>query len=450
MTFRHAITPAFLTLALLLGGASAAGYAANLVLQLAALPLIGWSLWTLRNDPPSGPGRALLLFTAALVAFCLLQLVPLPPAIWAALPGRGWVVRNFALLQSPLPWLPLSLAPDRSLASLLWLLPAIAALLAMVALGAFRARWVAWTVVAGTAVAVGLGALQLVGNGAYLYAVTNRGTAVGFFANANHHATLLLASIPFIAALQAQAGRRTRSRRNGSAIAVLTAAAFAVVAVGLLTNHSLAGVGLCVPVALASFLFIRRDRTGVRPWLLGLAGLISVSAIVVIVLGPFGNNLIGEQRENADLSRQTSITRTLHAAGEYLPFGSGVGSFLAIYRTQEPAETTTRTYMNHAHSDWAELALETGVPGLVFAAAFLWWWCRRVGAIWGADEVDRFGRAAAIASATIMVHSLVDYPLRTAALSTLFAVCLGLMSGVRPYAPRAAQPRLTRRVEVEL
>lgn len=450
MILRHAITPVFLAFCLLLGGASAAGFSANLLLQIASLPLIGWGLWTVRYDPPAGPARALLLLLTGLVALCLLQLVPLPPSVWTALHGREPVARGFALLGLPLPWLPLSLAPDRSMASLLWLLPAFATLLAIVALGAFRARWIAWTLVAVTGLAVALGALQLVGGGAYLYAITNHGAAVGFFANANHHATLLLAAIPFIAGLQAHASRRARSHRDASAVAVLTGAAFLVVAVGLLTNLSLAGIGLCVPVALASFLFIRRGQVAIRPWLLGMAAALSLAAVAVIVWGPFGNNLIGEQRENPDLSRQTSFARTLDAAGEYLPFGSGVGTFLSIYRTQEPPESVTRTYMNHAHSDWLELLLETGLPGLLLAGLFLLWWSRRVLDIWRADEIDYFGRAAAIASATMMVHSIVDYPLRTAALSALFAACLGLMAGVRPYIARAKQPRTSRHRAIEL
>ena len=55
--------------------------------------------------------------------------------------------------------------------------------------------------------------------------------------------------------------------------------------------------------------------------------------------------------------------------------------------------------------------------------------------IWTKDkQPDHFARAAVIASAAIVAHSLVDYPLRTAALSTLFAVCVALMAQPRPSA----------------
>jgi O-antigen ligase len=90
-----------------------------------------------------------------------------------------------------------------------------------------------------------------------------------------------------------------------------------------------------------------------------------------------------------------------------------------------------RFYMNHVHSDYIELALETGIPGLLVLALFLLWWVRRTVSIWKADEPDYFARAATIASAGILAHSLVDYPLRTAAMSAVFAMCCALMAEPR-------------------
>jgi O-antigen ligase len=88
--------------------------------------------------------------------------------------------------------------------------------------------------------------------------------------------------------------------------------------------------------------------------------------------------------------------------------------------------------MNHAHSDLLEIFLETGVLGIGLLALFLLWWLRRAFLIWRADEPDQFARAATIATAAIMTHSLVDYPLRTAAISAVFAMCLALMADARP------------------
>lgn len=431
---RRAIAPAYLLACLLLGGASAAGFLANLALQLAAIPLIGWALWRLSAGGVPRQVRAPLGLLAALVAVMLLQLVPLPPAIWTMLPGRGAIVEGYRLLALPLPWLPLTLTPAAALWDLLWLLPAFAAFLAVAVIGAFRGRSIAAVIVAVTLVSVALGAMQVVGgSSAYLYEVTNVGVAVGFFANGNHNATLMLTSIPFLAALQATLLGASESQRSASALRLLVAAAYGVIAVGLVLNASLAGIGLGVPVALTTWLTFGRQRRAVRRFLLAVTLAGSLSTLVGIAVGPFGNNLFGRQTQNIALSRQTSFALTLRASAQYLPIGSGSGSFQSVYRTQEPLSSVTTTFMNHAHSDWLELLLETGLVGIALAALFLIWWGTRVAATWRAELPDPFAQAAAIASAAMLLHSVVDYPLRTAALSALFAMCVALLAGARPY-----------------
>jgi O-antigen ligase len=176
--------------------------------------------------------------------------------------------------------------------------------------------------------------------------------------------------------------------------------------------------------------------------------IVSIATVVTIVVGPFGNNLFGAQKANVELSRQTSFALTVRAAHDYFPIGSGTGSFQPVYHMQEPLASVTTTFMNHAHSDWLELLLETGIVGLAFAALFLTWWGVRLRAIWRAKEPDPFAQAAVIATAAIMLHSVVDYPLRTAALSAVFAACIGLMSGVRPYTQRSRQPSLARHLSL--
>ena len=446
---RHALVPAYLLACLLLGGASAAGIIANLLLQLAALPLIGWSLWSLAQSGVPRATRSPLILLALLVLVAAVQLIPLPPGVWTALPGRGPIVQGYRMLGVALPWLPLTLAPQGALASLLWLLPAIAVLLATLVLGAFRGRWIAGVIVAVTAVSVGVGALQVIGGGsAYFYTITNYGVGVGFFANGNHNATQLVVCIPFLAALQAALLRGRRSSRNASAVRLLVAGAYAVILVGLLINGSLAGIGLGVPVALVTWLVFGRQRPVVKRLAAALTVVATIAVLVTIAVGPFGNNLFGAQVANADTSRQTSFTRTLDAAGDYLPFGSGIGTFQSIYRTKEPLSSITPTYMNHAHSDWIELLLETGLVGLAVAALFLAWWGVRMRAIWGLEEREPFAQAATIASAAILLHSLVDYPLRTAAISAVFAACVALMAGVRPFTPVRASKQTAKHLEL--
>src|SRR3546814_3413651 len=79
-----------------------------------------------------------------------------------------------------------------------------------------------------------------------------------------------------------------------------------------------------------------------------------------------------------------------------------------------------------------------GLPGLALIVAFLLWWVRRTHAIWLSNESGPLQRAATIASAAILVQSAVGYPLRTAALSAVFAACCALMARPRV---RKEEPR---------
>ncbi|RZL73858.1 MAG: O-antigen ligase domain-containing protein, partial [Sphingomonas sp.] len=187
---RRAIVPAYLVACLLLGGASAAGFIANFLLQLAGLPLIGWALWRILQEPPPPQARIPLALLALFVSITLAQFIPLPPEIWTKLPGRAVIVDGYRLLDIALPWSPLTLTPEAAVSSVLWLLPAIATLLGVIVLGAFRERGIAVAIVAVTIVSIAIGTLQVAGGGsAYFYRITNHGVAVGVFANANHNAT---------------------------------------------------------------------------------------------------------------------------------------------------------------------------------------------------------------------------------------------------------------------
>lgn len=431
MNSRALAIPAYLCLCLILGGATLAGYTANLALQLLALPLLLFAFLSVRPTPLSLAARLLIALTVILVGVLALHLVPLPPSIWSSLPGRQPVADGYSMLGLPLPWLPLSLAPDVALTSLIWMLPAIAILLGILLAGAYKARWLAWAIVLTALLSIVIAAGQRADatSPLYFYQVTNRGFGVGFFANANHQATLMLCTLAFLAALLVDAsGQSGGSRKRGHSGKVLACVgAFLVLAIGLAVNGSLAGLGLGVPVAAASLLLAPSIRKRINPWIAGgIVAIVGAASIFVVFAGPLGNNLTGDAASSSE-SRAVSITTTAEAAVDYLPLGSGLATFPQVYRTYENPSEATATWMNHAHSDYAELLLELGIPGVVLVLMFLLWWVWRTIAIWAGDE-DVFARAATIASGAILAHSLVDYPLRTAAIGAVFAVCCALMA----------------------
>lgn len=431
---RLAAIPAFLLLCLLLGGASAAGIWANMVLQLLAIPFILWAVIVRRGTPMPAPGRRLIVGLVLLFLLFGAHLVPLPPGIWTSLPGREPIVEGYRLLGQPLPWLPISLVPYATLSSALWLLPAVAVLLGIVRVGAFKSAWLAWVIALVATASVMIGALQVVGGHQstwYFYSITNRGSTTGFFANSNHMATLLVCAIPFLAALYLGSMGRGKSSRRASGMFVILAGALAVLLVGIVINGSLAGVGLSIPAAFASFLMIWSRKRKLPRWIWGGVALLLAGATVLVYNVPFSNNNLTGEGKSASDSRFYSFSLSSEAAADYFPVGSGIGTFVRIFPMYEDPGTVDRYYMNHVHGDYIEVALETGAAGVLLIALFLLWWGSRAVAIWRAEQPDYYARAATIASAAILVHSIVDYPLRTAAISALFAVCCALMSEPR-------------------
>ena len=111
------------------------------------------------------------------------------------------------------------------------------------------------------------------------------------------------------------------------------------------------------------------------------------------------------------------------------PTGSGLGSFTQVYAMHQPDRYTSTTWVNHAHNDYAELFLELGIPGLLLIAAFLIWFVRAGFQIWRrrADPDMAIAQAAWLSIALLLLHSLVDYPLRTAAMAALLATAVALI-----------------------
>jgi len=147
------------------------------------------------------------------------------------------------------------------------------------------------------------------------------------------------------------------------------------------------------------------------------------------------------ERLDSDVFKDTRLVIlpvTAKAAIEHLPFGSGVGTFVPVYAAREPIETMVDAFVNHAHNDFLELWLETGVAGALVIIAFIVWWTSRV---WISLRAPSSGRnnlilGAAVTTGLLLAHSAIEYPMRTQALACLFAMLCGFLchAGASPAA----------------
>lgn len=429
-----------LAFSIVFGGASRDHALRLALVELAALPVLvisGSQLWSRGTWREHRFGLGLL---GAILLLPLVQLTPLPPAVWTALPGREQLTLALDLVGQPAGWLPLSLTPDLTWRAFLALLPPAAMVLSVLASTKEWKLQLVYFYLAAAMASVVLGVLQLASGGERLYpwATTAAGNMVGFFANRNHLSTLLLASLPFAAVLAAAS---IRKRSGGGNLRLWLGGLFiglAIVAVGAIRSR--AGIVLVAPSLVLSFLaaWIASGRSRPSPALLGGVG-IAAAAVAAVgffavapILARFDPNSPPEGRfENWPI--------VADAAAAYLPVGSGLGSFDPVYRSVEPLERLDSTFFNQAHNDYLEIWLETGWLGIALLVAFLVWWARRSWTCWRrppSTEAD-LQRAASIALVIVMLHSTVDYPIRTVTIAVLFALFAALLEG-------AARPLLER------
>ena len=420
----------YLVACLVLGGASAAGAAANALLQLIATGLILAWLWR-RDFVLPREARVVAWLAGALVLVGLLSLVPLPASLWAGLPFREQILAGFQLMGMAAPAIPLSLAPPATIWSLLSLLPPVAMFLLVVGLSNEERRRLVVPLLAVASISIVLGAFQLLGgtdSPLRPYVVTNPTSPVGFFANVNHEGTLLLCSLPFIAFFAGRAAsRRSRSKRSGGAIISVAIGLF--LTVGIAISGSSAGYGLFFPVALASLLIYRRSIAGriSWPWFAGM-GLVLVIFTIAALRGPLSSEAFSGDLSDDPASRRMLAATTSEAIRDSFPVGTGLGTFSTVYRRYENPSRVTRQFANHAHNDYLEFVLELGIAGLLLILAFIAWWATALVRVWRSEFPGAaLARAGSVVIGVVLLHSIVDYPRRTSAMAAVIALACALL-----------------------
>jgi hypothetical protein len=426
---------AFLVVLGTLGGASRADELQQTFVRCAAIAVIAAALWPL-NWSAFGDARGPVIGMALAYILFLAQLVPLPPEVWGRMPGHD-IYLALAQQTEPLVWRPWTVSPDLTLNALGALLPATAIGLLTLALD-FRARLLlARVIVAIACVSAVLGLLQFAAGGTslHLFRTTSEDSAVGLFANRNHQAAFMACALPIAAAVASIRSHREGAPRRRLAIAAITSA---LLVMGLAATGSRMGLllGLCgLGAAAAIHLVTRTVGAGARSagtrLSLAAAGLAFVAMTAVSLLVWRSGAALRLVSDPMDQTRVASLGPMLQAARTFFPFGAGFGTFDPVYRRFEPDSLLSTIYLNQAHNEPVQLAIEGGVVALVLLLLFLIWWVQAtVRAVRRTDSASRRALGLAMAAATLilMLSSLVDYPLRTPLLGGLFAVaCVELI-----------------------
>jgi O-antigen ligase len=416
--------------AMLFGGASQQDELRLALVELVSIPLLLWSIFRLLRD---GDWRGQIFPIGILIAIVtvpLLQLVPMPPAMWRQLPNRGDLVTALKLTSVAQPWLPISLDPESTQQSVLALLPPAAMFLAVLCSSERQRVSLVSATLIWAVLSILLGAAQVAGGDQsplYLYHPTNEGLPTGLFSNRNHQAIFLLTALP-MATLWAIGDRRQTSWRAPPALSLVI---FSLLIVGMVATRSRAGLILLGPaVAACLALAWKRDRFGIG----GRTFALTVGAVLIVLL-VVADFLVANVLPRFDLNQAPELRfdtwpQVLAAASSYIPFGTGIGTFDPVYRSVEPLSMVQADFWNHAHNDYLELWLETGWLGAAVLLAFVVWYVRAAFNAWKPSrdgESKSLQRAGTIIVGLVLAHSFVDYPIRTEAMATVFALACGLM-----------------------
>lgn len=426
---------AFIVLAMALGGGGSPSPLPELLLEWAALTVLAVVALLDRRDAP-WPRQA-LGFAMALLALPALQLVPLPPAIWQALPGREIEIAALDLAQAGQRWMPWTLSPPRTLASLLALIVPVTTVVAT-AFASPRGRTFALvTIAAMTLLSAAIGAGQLAGgphSALRFYAYNHSEDLIGFQANRNAQADVLLTGLFALAAI-AYAHRARLHQASGIACAagavlmsgavLLTSSRAGIALLGLALAVAGVGIGLRAPLK------AWRARLGLNARI--AAGTVALATIAGLAWAVASNPVldrIGQRFAGGSEPRPEIWRDTFFAIGQHWPWGSGIGTFVPVFVAAERLEAVNPSFPNRAHNDFLELMLEAGAPGLalltILAGLLAWRWVIR----WHASPTPMERTELCFGAATLVLlglHSIVDYPLRSMALAALAGVASGLI-----------------------
>lgn len=405
-------------------------------LELLAIPvlLVAVLAWT-RRDAAAPLERAALVVLVAIAMLPLLQLLPLPGGAWSMPAARAEIAADLqaaGVTGANARW---SLMPQASERALWALLPASACFLGAMALPRRFVPRFAQLLLALVLANLLFGFFQAglpADSPLRLYARAGTGFG-GVLVNTNHQGSAL--AIGMLLALGLCAETRRRQRR-GEALpwrvpAYIACAAICFVAIPLTGSRAamlLAIAALAAAGPALGFISPRRRRRN--------TGGLAVAALALLLaawsaLGWMQDGTAGELRP-------ALRAETLQLGLRHAPLGSGIGSFVDVFAQDASPVFQQADRVNHAHDEYLQWWLEGGIAALAVMLAALavlaWtgWTLLR--------DVRRRPLPVAcwLAVAVLLLHSVVDYPLRTLSLMTAGALLAGIAVAAAAREPRQA------------
>jgi O-antigen ligase len=434
-SWRFWLIAVFVILVMLLGGGSGPDNQTFILLRPVSIIICCIALWSIKREHVV-PYKVLFIFAVAFFAMVGVQLIPLPPEIWSALPGRELEAQIDKAAGIAPVWRPISLVPSMTWNALYSLFIPLAALLMGIQLTRNERRKLLVVIIILGILGGLVGLLQVIGDPTgplYFYSFTNNGSAVGFFANRNHQAFLLSCLFPMLAVF---ASIDVKSRESHRIRLMIAGGAGILLVPLLLVTGSRMGILVGI-IGLFSIPFLyknpvaglnekRRGRRFTPAYAVGAFGVFILVLLTVVFSRAQALQRLVTDEDNQDLRFQV-WGPIIEQGWKYFPFGAGAGAFAQAYQTGERNELLYPNYVNLAHNDFIEVFFSFGLIGVGLIAAALILWAMASYKIWRLPSDKRpstlVGRMASVIMLILAVASISDYPLRDPSMMVLWTVC---------------------------
>ncbi len=409
------------------GGASRADAFGQVIVRITSWVCLIILLLFRTPHPFRRAGWAFALLLAALI-LTLVQLVPLPPALWQLLPGRDLLAEAAAISKMPQPWRPWTLSPTATLNAASSLIVPLTTFLLMSALDASGRKYALGLLLCVVVASMLSGLLQSVGVYFYNPLINESvGFVSGPFANRNHFALFLALGCMLAPAWAFIDGPKPRWR------ALLALGFVLLFLLEILISGSRAGTLIAALSVAIAFLLIwpgLKNLFANSPrWLSAAVMAGTASAIVLFVtLSIVADRAVSINRafalDTGQDMRGRGLPTVLAMIREYFPWGSGLGGFDTVFRIHEPLNLLKPTYFNHAHNDILEIVLDAGVPGLLLMLSMGAWWAWASIKAWTATSGSEYmlARVGSGMLLLIFIASIFDYPARTPIIMATIAI----------------------------
>jgi hypothetical protein len=435
-----------LCLAFVTGGSSQETNAGVMISQLLAIPVLLFALWEAQRRGRLAQMRWSIVVFAFVASIPLMQLLPLPEWLWNLATARQLLRHDLfdagvSMLQYR--W---SLSPAATERDALSLLPAAALFFAGIALG-FEARTkLFWLVIALSFSSLVLGVAQMgAGQDSVLNPFPQWEPAMGgVFANPNHQAASIAIALVLAIALMFESRSQVRQGERAPVLPWVFGALAAIFVLAIPMIGSRAGPIIAI---VPTVIFILssgavplervRHHRGTQ--------IILLIAALVLVIGIHGA-LSWTTGQKIDLMRSTLTQQTTLIGFTHAPLGGGIGEFIPLFDQGVDVSLLRDEYINNAHNEYAQLWLEGGALAVAcMLAVFAWFGLsfRRLLALRAGSSQRRNGLAAAMAILVVILHSCVDYPLRTPALMAVVALMAGIVAATATSTGRTSKSRNT-------